>query len=703
MKILFLNVMAALAISSFSFAPNTNKNNAELKEKEQTFLQQQKYNRQVEGTDGAGGGSGSSGRHYYDNRDSGDDSSYHAQEIGFDDKVTLRGTLRTYEWYECIGNFFGGNITTQMDEDWFKLPLKRTHNYIFNFDLQYHIPGYHCEISKYRGDYDPSEVICRVNDGLPIEIELNPGTYYFRIYADEKDQILKDNKYQLKIDASDPEEHDVQLYPENGKEGVALWESDLKPDQVNRWGRPSQDLWSIQVTGGPYNPYNDDYNRGYWDPLYQLDDVYLDSVVYLWGKNNLDTLHEILSITTDRVDDAMKAQAQNEYETVLYEQYFWLACDGGCYLLDCGTTMSSVSGSTSKFAKVLDKIATVVGLFSDVYSVCTDVANLIMLRPDSLDRAYLSAFLGGLKASANLKGVEYINRCLCIPRYAYVEYYNDGAVINHSGYTWKTTHAVRDTAYCEDYIFDKDFISNWQSIHIGSEDKSYHGKVSTFDSINSLNDYTNNSALMLADQYNEAVQQAIADYNTEHPEEQNNSNNQDETIITPEITRFSINNCANFEKNKFLIGFDYNDPNNELTDFKFNLSSSEGSKTYNLNKANKSVYITGDDVFDFSSGLEYTYSFTYHYNNEQVTYTSGRISFIEGTEYENHFGDHNEDVHSHADDIFQPYIPPYIGGNEPWIHDGGGIGGGFEIPDKPWIGGGIGGGGFGGGLGGGGN
>ena len=283
------------------------------------------------------------------------------------------------------------------------------------------------------------------------------------------------------------------------------------------------------------------------------------------------------------------------------------------------------------------------------------------------------------------------DKALRIPKYAAVYDINTPS-FSSNDYQWRTSR-LNEFAKLHEYVVDKDkslCTTQYYDTYIEED----HGKNS-----GNFTFYSDLAMTQVVDSTTTNQQ------SNQDPDPISNPNEDPDPIVTPGVTDFYLNNKADFENNTIEVGFDFVDPNDELSDFELILKQDDVTRTYRLEKTEETQTLSGQGgkkmvtpSLDFSSGSELKYLFRYKYNGEYITYEQGIIVFKDKNQDDGYV-----DYHDFIDDFGtyigpeHPYIPPYIGGgNEPWI--GGGIG------DIPGIGGGsgpkIGGGGIGGGIGG---
>lgn len=279
MKLLLLNVLAAaIACSSLNFAAQS-----KAQENNQKPLLQNVNNRYDEG----GGFGDDNLPTYYDDDEiyPTDDEPCTAIKIG-EQRGKIKGSLYSNGYY--------------MDEDWFIFTNQRKSAYTFSIEVS--DSSYNFEVYRFEGDinrYFPSQpsFVCGSNSySRSRNADLMPGSYFIRIFYSYQATLNPNIEYTFKYTSTQysdysisPEEHIDPLA--DGCE-IFVWENDLIPINVDRWGVSSYHLYRGNPTGTEF---------GYLDPIFMKDGfgqcVYysqdsLDSVIYIFDKTAIQELYD---------------------------------------------------------------------------------------------------------------------------------------------------------------------------------------------------------------------------------------------------------------------------------------------------------------------------------------------------------------------------------------------------------------------------
>ena len=503
MKILLLSAIAAMAISTFVYKEKTNTNNAS---KNTQAINENKNNQYLEEETKhllEPGGDVGSDRHYYEDIDSGDDEPDHAHIIE-NDNVTITGTVREYSWWEqYISNPLGGNKTGSIDQDWYRFSSERRSRYHFTFNAPNN--GYKLSVRKYRGRKGFNEGYgCKEGEEMMVlngsssskYTYLGSGTYFIKVTVIDKSYIVKNEDYTITMDVENFAETPIPLtgtnsYTKNYK--LALWQNDYSPDNADRNGKSGQTLeedWNAEMA---------QYYKDYLDPIFSSNsEKYIDTIVYVWDKNVLSDLYNILTKADELIDKALK---ENKISQVKGINVFWDNLAGfGIDLVGC---IPVASEAISFMSMTADGIQTVLSLCDYCFADVSKIENY---------EYNLGKFIGGLKATCFAAANSNVpDQVVCIPKYSYIA--RETIFVSKSSCrfadVWYATFAVPDYWYRPDYNYNDGNISNYQTMM--NNGKSYHGKISVFKNGQEFANYTHHSLA-------EYIHGDLSDMPTEYPE-----------------------------------------------------------------------------------------------------------------------------------------------------------------------------------------
>ena len=612
------------------------------------------------GTDGSGGGSPNL-QTYYDNEGENFGPWYHAQFIG--PKGRINGSLEV----NCV------------DEDWYRFSIDERSTYTFEFTR----PNSYYQLRLWDFYAGPGNIIYTYSENNK-SIVLKSGTYYINVFSTNQQAIGPYDNYLITFTQNANYDY-VRISDVSSEAKILVWENEMKPEFFTDKEEPNifysgfadENFYQIAEPGTP---------RGSIDPMFTnvygggSRELFLDSITYIWDHDMLSEMYENVS----KVRTLLQEKYRNEYieeinfkssiESVADEFQDWIH-----------TNISIAIGiSGDKFLETIDFIYTTY----EMIEMTLEILNMKNMDPLDIDGANYLANIVQLQNDIAY-AIEH-DKALRIPKYAAVYDINTPA-FNSNDYQWRTS-CLNEFAELHEYVVDKD-----KSLCTTQNYDTYIEE-----------DYGKNSGNFTF--YSDAGMTQVVDST---PISQPSNPDPDpqpdpDPVVTPGVTCFYLDNKADFENNTIEVGFDFVDPNNELSDFELLLKQDDVTRTYHLQKTEETQTLSGAGgmkmtapALDFTNGTEFKYLFRYKCNGEYVTYEQGIIVFEDKNlddgyaDFHDFIGDFDHGTHI---GIEQPYIPPYIGGgNEPWIGGGGipGIGGG----SGPKIGGGgIGGGGFGGGL-----
>lgn len=421
-----------------------------------------------------------------------------------ENKVSITGRIDKHSWFDQFVH-----LITEIDRDWYTFSI--TENYKYEFDFTAPNSGYKCYLYKYRGESTlgtgwgttfvhkpdgemPNEAIFTLSGSGTKYAMLNPGTYYLAVTVDSGDSIVSDS-YNILFEQVNYSGRDTTtLLTEEMKasNAMALWENDMLPDNATRWISDEQQLRSwTPFSSYPVRMYQE---IGYVDPIYDDDERYLDSVLYIWDKDVLSCLKYILDGVQLSLFNAIE-QFNANYEDVRkikvdFEPWAGFSVD----------IVFEIAGYIPVVRDIIQIPSTIRTVAEDINEIATYSANFIVdnIREILNENIFgAGGFYQGIRSACNT--IEMLSqyepdaqRAVCIPRYARVTkrtITEFGKPDDKQSY-WTPSFDGIDMAYRSYYLFEDSSISSVQTVMIGNEQKSFHGKVTTFATGDDFLDYT---------------------------------------------------------------------------------------------------------------------------------------------------------------------------------------------------------------------
>ena len=131
------------------------------------------------------------------------------------------------------------------------------------------------------------------------------------------------------------------------------------------------------------------------------------------------------------------------------------------------------------------------------------------------------------------------------------------------------------------------------------------------------------------------------------------------------ISYFNFPKTANFDDSTFEIEIKFEDPNDRISNVRFNLTQIDGNQnslTFNVEKMD-GIQVFEAPVEPIDEGVDlitgnFTYSLVYDYDGVETTYESGEVSFENSLE--SHFDEFRCDFAFSANDNFLPIYMDYV-------------------------------------------
>lgn len=346
-----------------------------------------------------------------------------------------------------------GTILTFIDNDWYRLTVTEEADYYFKF--QSPSSAYRFRVVKDRGLQTPM-VVFNKQGSLTKILHLTFGTYYIHVTANSKNDI---NNYLYTINYHRKEvRNDKFLLKPSMKRhySMCVWENDALPDSIyDRWDGDSQFLYSVK----------DNDKQGYLDPYFlENDQVYLDSVLYVWDEEVLFQIEKIAEGLAAIVLNQYDEQDQIRYEEIRVR-----------FIKETASYGASILNDVLGFIPFVSYAATAVSLAKDAIGLATTLINGIDTSFPRLKTAgEFCLFLGSLQTAAYY--CRYYGGTMALPRYAKVaSRTTNGKTI----YSWAPYYVEPNYTYREYFHYTNTCISQYQTItsNNGGQTKTFHGSL----------------------------------------------------------------------------------------------------------------------------------------------------------------------------------------------------------------------------------
>lgn len=371
----------------------------------------------------------------------------------------------------------------KIDQDWFKFKTKQCRKY--SFDLTMPNDSHYIEIYKSEtgeNSIDQLKSIRKIDQYNSYYVNLMPGTYFLKITCSNLAAVSTLRTYDIYYRDSKVDDK-LQLNEETKlKYRTAIWESDFIPTNVKRWDGSSCLFHSFSVNASGNNATIN--HNGDGDPIFVWangQNRYLDSVIYVWGKNEIKDLLTMLQ----KVDGKLRSDFNNDTKlsaTASFKEDAW------------GFVISLVGDITETTIPFISSCCTVFGYATAIASIFSSIfsgVNPAMYKRD------LGIFVTQIMDAAYWVSEYNIDAVLCIPRYSYHSFSSSasGATGSSSASAstadyWNFTYAIDDDVYKPFYDFKESFISSYQTYNYNNSSETLHGKITPFKNGRELCEYT---------------------------------------------------------------------------------------------------------------------------------------------------------------------------------------------------------------------
>ena len=398
-----------------------------------------------------------------------------------------------------------GVFTKSPDKDWFKFSTNERVKYKISFLA----PNNDYKLTIYKSrrlNQNNYDVVQRYSwrKKANASVFLTAGTYYVCVSLENVDSYAN-SPYSLALSYTQTNKEFPIYYNNLKKFNAVVWENDYLPDNVgDRWKRTRFELHTL--TMNTYLPHQEGYvDEIFYDSGLNTNKTILDSVIYVWG-------HDELEMLTKALQTLQKTLRQKEKELRRYKE---ITADvvsimgGALQLVLSGISIYNGGVKETIAATSIDDASTIAGVGDNAKSVAEAICDLILgTIPTELDYftvqdSALSLLIGccdGLVGDP--KGV------LCIPVYAQIKretYVDRGLQIYEYQRSFvpfqRLYKSTNDESSWPTNKFKMNTISEHQYIHRVENDeivgtRYYHGSLHSFTSADDLKDYISYDYIM---------------------------------------------------------------------------------------------------------------------------------------------------------------------------------------------------------------
>ncbi len=401
----------------------------------------------------------------YTDNEHGDGKISKANKVGEYGKI--QATLDIKSGWTQFWNGIG-----ERDEDYYRFTLSDQKTMYFNYSGP---ANYYLRLLRYAKN---EEYICTSLGSF--SIELIPATYYVHVYTNDKADITEDQYEIYYYGIRNSNLQDLALTEGCKKEyGMAIWENEKYPLNSSRWRSASTTLkYRMEPRRGS------DVNNGYVDPLFWedesketlTDEVFLDSIVYIWGKDILSELSDKLKEIREGLRKAIYEEKVKEIRAEYEEETI-----NGVKSLVINIIGELTGGITYTILSYTFEVGSIIGAF--ILSFIADVD-----YEEAIKDFNIGYWFGSLSQACYDCSI--LDGVLRLPKYYYLE--KKKGVIGNS--TLKTTSWKRISTYTpfgvDDhsvFLYQNDSISTYQTI--SETNKSYFGKITAFKNSQEFKNY----------------------------------------------------------------------------------------------------------------------------------------------------------------------------------------------------------------------
>ena len=397
--------------------------------------------------------------------DSGDDDSYNGH--------TYFAPVRTGESGILVGTL--KNRYNQYFEDWFLFTVDVKSELVISFNQR---PSNSYLYEIYEFGSCPNRIYSFEEEGsVTSYLDVDAGSYYIKVYCKISNNATQDQYSITYVTSFVEKETSISWYGEETK--MLVWESDSIPTNINHWdGNYNLFYRGDEAEMNGYQDHLPDF--GYLDPLYRrendsvdTDAVFLDSVMYMWDRDDLFAYGQFLNQLINEITQAM---IDHENKPCTFKTWK-IIIDGAIAVVSLCLSFggANVPISLSVGVGLTGFVSYICGLFTSPQVSASETAILI----NNLTELKCDCF------NANE------HQAVAIPRHAILQ--KDGSY----GVYWKTGFYPQHTASTPDgigfYIVEKDaIISSLRNPKYNSRTESgFFTEYSNFNDFVSQTGYTN--------------------------------------------------------------------------------------------------------------------------------------------------------------------------------------------------------------------
>ena len=346
-----------------------------------------------------------------------------------------------------------GKILNIFDNDWYKFTVTEEADYYFNF--QSPSSQYLFRVVKSRGSQTPLQIYSK-RGSTARTLHLTFGTYYMHVTTDKANSI-SNLSYTIDYHRGEVRNDKFLLKPSMKEHfSMCVWENDALPDSIgNRWADSSIELYSVEGNT----------KTGYLDPYFmENNQIYLDSVIYLWDEDVLLQFSYLLEGIRVLVLDNYDEQDQIRYDELKAEY-------------DSATAEYAISLGMDIIGSIpaLGKIMSLISISVDACMLLGHLADGFAANFPKLKTAgEFCLFLGSLKTAAYYCSVA--NLVLSVPKYAKVV---SETKSGRTTYSWSSYYVEPDYNYRDNFHYANTCISQYQTITNvnNGQTKTFHGSL----------------------------------------------------------------------------------------------------------------------------------------------------------------------------------------------------------------------------------
>lgn len=391
-------------------------------------------------------------------------------------KIGISGTIQAKLDIKSGWDQFWNSIG-ERDEDYYRFTLKEQVKMSFTYSGP---DNYYMRILRYEGS--KQSFIC--NSSGSFEIELIPATYYIHVYANSKEDIKKDQIYKIAYSGIRISNLNNLYLNDIVKDnyGMAVWENEIWPQNSTRWKDKTTKLrQKLTPRRGAVS------DTGYVDPLFYEDqdqtvlsnEIYLDSIVYVWDKELIAEFEEKVQEIVEAMKQAIVEKKITEFKAQMLK-----------------SALGEFAGGAFEIIGIKDNanLTTIISIALSGKNLLGDLLLAFFGKvntKEAIDEFESAYYMGALAEACHSK-IRY-NDVLRIPMYYFIKGKHD--VVGNS--TLKSTTWYRESsAYpfkgsldLSMFDFDEQYIA---PIQIEKKTgKSYHGKITAFKKTGDFDSYIN--------------------------------------------------------------------------------------------------------------------------------------------------------------------------------------------------------------------